>query len=643
MSKVLKWFWINLLFFWLFFGILQVKSAFWSENLNIISRSEWWADESLRYKDSKVWQDYYKKLESEAKKEETKTQKAAREKRETIDNFLTTNYPDDFTASEVIREENWHKLVWPITKTKHVKAIVVHHTDTDSKDSYDAIRSIYKYHTITRKRWDIGYNYLIWLNWEIFEWRAWWDYVVWAHTLWNNYSTVWISIIWKYQDNAINPQQYESLKKLIIFLSKKYWINLSWYHSYHKDCKDCSSYLSNFQSDTIIWHKDAWITSCPWNTLYTQLQWLKTELRNLDLSSEGLKENIPSSSQNIPTNEEKTRLDHKLEAMKEYDLLKLLAIIDYRIDNSRWLNEKLLMQLKIKVLTNIKNKQNSNNSMYTNNSNFDKSQSIKIKLSYPNESKIVVNKSWKDYKIEVKNWKLIFENQIELEKISISSPEWWYLTISSWERKPEWDKENRYNDNKFKWNIILYVKDDKLIVVNEVIFSDYLKWLGEVSDGDNSEKIKTIIIAARTYARWYTSEARKFPWEFYDWSDDSDVFQKYLWYWLELRSPRINKIVDETENQIITYNWKIIKPWYFSQSSGKTMSYLDYCKQNNAKCSSWDYPFLTSVFDPGSVWKTKSGHWVWISWAWATYLASKWWTSEMIVKYYLNWVSLEKM
>jgi hypothetical protein len=32
-----------------------------------------------------------------------------------------------------------------------------------------------------------------------------------------------------------------------------------------------------------------------------------------------------------------------------------------------------------------------------------------------------------------------------------------------------------------------------------------------VSDSDNSEKIKTIVVAARTYARWYMTKAMKFP------------------------------------------------------------------------------------------------------------------------------------
>jgi SpoIID/LytB domain protein len=190
--------------------------------------------------------------------------------------------------------------------------------------------------------------------------------------------------------------------------------------------------------------------------------------------------------------------------------------------------------------------------------------------------------------------------------------------------------------------LILSVKDNKLLVVNKLYLSDYLKWLWEVSDSDNPEKIKTIVVAARTYARWYMTKAIKFPWESYQGSDNPDEFQRYLWYSLEQRSPKINKIVNETADQIITYNNDIIKPWYFTQSAWKTLSYKDYCK-DNLDCKKINYPYLSSVFDPGSVWKTKLGHWVGISWAWATFLASKWWTEDMIIKYFLKGVEIKKI
>jgi stage II sporulation protein D len=168
-----------------------------------------------------------------------------------------------------------------------------------------------------------------------------------------------------------------------------------------------------------------------------------------------------------------------------------------------------------------------------------------------------------------------------------------------------------------------------------------------VSNFENKEKIKTIIIAARSYAKWYIwEENRKFPWEWYDWSDNPDVFQKYLWYELEKRSPKVNEIVEETKGIYITYNGELIKPWYSSSSSGKTLSFKDYCLQNNNESDFCDsesekYPYLLWVRDPWA--KKKSGHWVWISWAWTSFLVAKWWTAEMIIKYYLNGVEIKSL
>ncbi len=57
----------------------------------------------------------------------------------------------------------------------------------------------------------------------------------------------------------------------------------------------------------------------------------------------------------------------------------------------------------------------------------------------------------------------------------MSSPHSEYITINSWDRKPSWDKSLRYNDNTFRGDIVLYKKDGKLVIVNELYLTDYLK------------------------------------------------------------------------------------------------------------------------------------------------------------------------
>lgn len=53
----------------------------------------------------------------------------------------------------VLRNENGHRLVWPIQKTRQVNRIVIHHTaESLDKQATDEVylRDIYKYHAITR-------------------------------------------------------------------------------------------------------------------------------------------------------------------------------------------------------------------------------------------------------------------------------------------------------------------------------------------------------------------------------------------------------------------------------------------------------------------------------------------------------------
>lgn len=61
------------------------------------------------------------------------------------------------------------------------------------------------------------------------------------------------------------------------------------------------------------------------------------------------------------------------------------------------------------------------------------------------------------------------------------------------------------------------------------------------------EKIKTIVVAARSYAKHYMSpQNRKYNTKLYDGSDDPDSFQKYLGYGYESRSPNVALQVDNT-------------------------------------------------------------------------------------------------
>lgn len=121
------------------------------------------------------------------------------------------------------------------------------------------------------------------------------------------------------------------------------------------------------------------------------------------------------------------------------------------------------------------------------------------------------------------------------------------VSIASWSRIPSWDTNGKYNDNIFRGKLIVRNENGKLYIVNELPIESYLKGMGEVSNSDLPEKIKTIIISARSYAYYYMDRThRKYNTQLYDGSDDPDSFQKYLGYGYEMRSPNVVKFVDST-------------------------------------------------------------------------------------------------
>lgn len=574
-----------------------------AEEIWIIKRADWWADETLRYEDNPKWITIYKQIEAAALKPKTARQLSQEKKVIDIRAYLAKNFPLEDAPISTVRSENWHSLVWNIEKTKLVNKIIIHHTaeslDTNIRDDADVMRSMYYYHTITKWWWDIGYNYVIGRDGRIYEWRAWWDYVVAAHDLRNNKSTVGISVMWNFQTNKINDTQKSWVDWAIGLIAKKFWIDLNKKSIAHKECTVTQTCLIN---DIEVWnlsgHRDSWSTACPWDNLYSLL-W---DFRN---------------------------------TAKLY---------------SSWLTYIL------------------NNNVLTSGVGLQKWPNIKIKLSYT--WAMVEIKSYSDEKMKIEVWTrkwttklsylrfeprwtdgialVIWKKSLKIPSIKISST---VLEVSNWLRKPTWDTSWLLNDNKFRWSITVANEGGKLILINELPLEDYLKWIAEISNSENEQKAKTILVAARSYALWYTNPSnRKFPGKSYDWSDNPDEFQKYLWYWFEMRWNNIGKYIDDTNLVVIKYKWKLIKPWYFNQSNWRTKSYKEYCEQRKVEWSfpktmtCEDTPYLQSVDDPA--WNATEWfkwHWVWISWAGAKYFAEyEGKKYDEIIKYFLKWVTVEK-
>ncbi|MBN2086863.1 N-acetylmuramoyl-L-alanine amidase [Candidatus Peregrinibacteria bacterium] len=209
------------------------------------------------------------------------------------------------------------------------------------------------------------------------------------------------------------------------------------------------------------------------------------------------------------------------------------------------------------------------------------------------------------------------------------------MEISTWENRPAWNKE--LNDNQFRGIVEARVINNQVAYINELPLEDYIKGLGEVSNDSPLEKQKTIAVLARTYASFYMlEENRKFPGMPYDGSDDPEIFQKYLGYGMEKRSPNFVGAAALTKNEIVTYNGKLVKTPYFNQSEGRTLS--------AEEVWGWkDTPYLKSVPDPWCVGRVKRGHGVGLSGFGATAQANEGKNYIEIIKYYFTGVEVEKL
>ncbi|MGL5831244.1 MAG: N-acetylmuramoyl-L-alanine amidase, partial [Candidatus Altimarinota bacterium] len=208
------------------------------------------------------------------------------------------------------------------------------------------------------------------------------------------------------------------------------------------------------------------------------------------------------------------------------------------------------------------------------------------------------------------------------------------MRIDNWERRNTWG--DKANNNEFRGNLEVLIYDKELHVINELPLEDYLKGIAEESGTAPQDKIKTIMVLARTYARFYMEVAEKFPGAPFHLNDDPNTSQKYMGYAFEKRSAGTVAMVEATKGKVVTYEGKLIKTPYFSRSDGKaTIS-------ASSKWGWTDTPFLQSVDDSHCASTEFWGHGVGLSGCGATELAKRGKTFEEIIKYYYKGVEVSQ-
>ncbi|MBR1425535.1 SpoIID/LytB domain-containing protein [bacterium] len=214
-------------------------------------------------------------------------------------------------------------------------------------------------------------------------------------------------------------------------------------------------------------------------------------------------------------------------------------------------------------------------------------------------------------------------------KLAIKSGGHYYnLGTESVVAKPDVDG---YISTKGKWyrgKLMLKVSNGKLTVINDVDLEDYLKGVlpSEMPSSWEYEALKAQAIAARSYALANLGKQAKYGYDLKDNTEDQ------AYGGASAETSKTNKVIDETEGLVLTYDMKIISAYYSASAGGMT---------NTAAWGS-SLPYLHSVpsFDDEV---GKKGHGVGMSQNGANNLAKQGYNAYQILQYFYQNVKFAKL
>ncbi|MGB9749890.1 MAG: SpoIID/LytB domain-containing protein [Caldisericia bacterium] len=153
----------------------------------------------------------------------------------------------------------------------------------------------------------------------------------------------------------------------------------------------------------------------------------------------------------------------------------------------------------------------------------------------------------------------------------------------------------KVNGRNYRGYVYIYKNLNTFYVINKLNIEDYLKGVvpSEMPETFNFEALKAQAVASRTYVLSRIKDKN-----IYDVTSTPDT-QAY--FGMDRENEKTNKAVSETEDEIITYEGKIIEAVYHSTSGG-------YTENNENVWNSVPYPYLRGVESP---YEEKSPHFEW--------------------------------
>jgi hypothetical protein len=215
---------------------------------------------------------------------------------------------EEWGADESLRFKEDGTEEWPQKHAKKITHLVVHHTadelmpKTDNPDEKgDAtepipndpaarVRAIYYYHAVVKKWGDIGYNAIIGTDGKIYEGRKGTDKreeilsskVVAGHAYSYNYGTFGVSLMGNYEENELPATMRKTLVKLLAYEAKIHGINPIGKKDYVRDYEGKDPNHPDVESglNTILGHRDlpAASTLCPGKNVHRDLPFIRLDV-----------------------------------------------------------------------------------------------------------------------------------------------------------------------------------------------------------------------------------------------------------------------------------------------------------------------------------------------------------------------------
>lgn len=147
--------------------------------------------------------------------------------------------------------------------------------------------------------------------------------------------------------------------------------------------------------------------------------------------------------------------------------------------------------------------------------------------------------------------------------------------------------KNGSSFGRYRGNFDLIIIDKKILPINKIYAEEYLYSVVPSEIGNNfpDEAIKAQSVAARTYLFFGLSNQK------YSYCDLLDNVNSQMYLGYDKENSRINSLINETFNEILTYNGKVIQALFHSTSGGKTAS------NESVWPSGKPIPYLRSVND----------------------------------------------